>query len=104
MSDQMHTLKCWPESFEAIVSGTKTFDLRKQDRPFDAGDFLMLREYNSNDDQYTNRWAMVEVTYIDYHISLPGLAKGYCAMAIHLLNQGTGSLRDAIMGTQRLEE
>lgn len=102
MSDQMHTLKCWPESFEAIVSGTKTFELRKQDRPFDARDFLMLREYNPDADQYTNRWAMVEVTYIA--ISLPGLAKGYCAMAIHLLNQGTGSLRDAIMGTQRVEE
>ncbi len=41
-----HDLKCWPEYFEAIRSGTKTFEVRLNDRGFLAGDVLHLHEWD----------------------------------------------------------
>src|SRR3954470_11426726 len=40
-----HELKCWPEFYKALVSGEKTFELRKNDRGFRVGDVLWLREW-----------------------------------------------------------
>jgi Domain of unknown function (DUF3850) len=41
-----HELKTWPEFFARLVSGEKTFDVRKDDRGYQAGDVLVLREYD----------------------------------------------------------
>lgn len=41
-----HELKCWPESYYAIISGMKTAEVRKDDRGYGAGDMLVLREWN----------------------------------------------------------
>lgn len=40
-----HTLKVWPEYFESLTNGTKNFEVRKYDRDFKIGDFLILQEY-----------------------------------------------------------
>lgn len=40
-----HVLKIWPQYFERIVDGTKTFEIRKNDRGFQKGDSVALREY-----------------------------------------------------------
>ncbi len=40
-----HHLKTWPEFFTAVVSGDKTFEVREDDRGFEVGDVLVLREY-----------------------------------------------------------
>ena len=42
----IHELKCIPEYFEAVTSGDKTFEVRKNDRPFAASDFIALNEYS----------------------------------------------------------
>lgn len=41
-----HSLKTWPGFFSAIKSGVKTFEVRKNDRDFRAGDTLRLRLYD----------------------------------------------------------
>ena len=41
-----HELKVWPEFWPALASGEKTFELRKDDRGFRAGDILWLREWS----------------------------------------------------------
>ena len=38
-----HDLKIWPEFFDAVASGAKPFDLRKNDRNYHVGDTLLLR-------------------------------------------------------------
>jgi ASC-1-like (ASCH) protein len=40
-----HELKIWPVFFERIADGTKTFEVRKNDRHFQCGDEVYLKEY-----------------------------------------------------------
>lgn len=64
-SEMMHELKIYPEFFEAVVSGAKQFEIRKNDRNFENGDILHLREWTG--ENYTGRSYKVEITYItDY--------------------------------------
>lgn len=39
-----HNLKVWPEYWDALVSGEKTFEVRRDDRGFQVGDTLVLRK------------------------------------------------------------
>ena len=57
----IHALKIDPQYFEAVRSGKKRFELRKDDRDFRVGDYLALNEW---DDRYTGRTELVKVTYI----------------------------------------
>jgi len=77
----IHELKCWPEFFEPVANGIKTFELRDDDRNYQVGDILKLREW-IKDEGYTGRNTYVTVTYI--LSGLPWLQAGYVAMAIKL--------------------
>ena len=83
-----HRLKTWPEFFEAIKSGAKTFELREDDRGFAVGDELNLLEWEPhfagmNSGRYTDRELTVTVTYklpggrfgLDPHWCILGFAK-----------------------------
>lgn len=39
-------LKTWPEYWDAVRHGTKTFEVRKNDRNFAVGDLLELQRWN----------------------------------------------------------
>lgn len=56
--------KCWPEWFELIKSGEKTFDLRLADFEAKKGDLLLLREYDPKKKQYTGREIKKEIAYV----------------------------------------
>ena len=79
-----HELKCWPEFYGALASGEKTFELRKDDRRFRAGDVLWLREWrrlrvDPVEGEYTGREMRRTVTYV---LSGMGLEPGYVCMAL----------------------
>jgi len=62
----IHELKTAPHFFEQVVSGKKTFEVRKSDRPFKVGDYLALNEYDKDAidrDAYTGRCVLVRVIY-----------------------------------------
>ena len=42
---QQHHLKTWPAEFSAVISGQKKFELRRNDRDFQVGDVLVLKEF-----------------------------------------------------------
>lgn len=66
----IHELKILPEYFNAVISGEKTFEIRKYDRPFKKGDLLALNEF---DGQYwTGNSCLV---YIDYILNDPDYVK-----------------------------
>lgn len=76
-----HELKIWPEHFVAILEDRKRFEIRSvEDRSFDEGDLLHLREWDPTDPpHYTGREMTVKVTLV--HAGL-GTAQGYVVMGI----------------------
>jgi len=44
----IHDLKTWPQYFARLVDGSKTFEVRKDDRGYQTGDTLVLREFDPN--------------------------------------------------------
>lgn len=76
----IHELKILPEYFNAVISGEKTFEIRKNDRPFKKGDLLALNEYDGH--YYTGNSCVV---YIDYILNDPKnefCKSGYVVMSI----------------------
>ncbi|MGL9969451.1 DUF3850 domain-containing protein [Enterococcus sp. DIV1420a] len=74
----IHELKILPEYFEAVVSGNKRFEIRKNDRNYQKGDILRLNEYQYG--QYTGNVNIAEITYItDY-----AQQDGYVVLGIEL--------------------
>ena len=92
LTSTTHTLKCWPEFFNAIVDGSKTHDLRRSDdRTFCIGDFIRLKEFDARTEQYTGREQTVEITYITSAdvpcaLSEKALNSAYCILSIRKRN------------------
>ena len=80
-----HILKTWPEYFAPIIQGKKKFEYRRNDRDYQVGDILYLREYDANavPGAYTGRQATVKVTYILSDGF--GLPEGHVIMSFKLL-------------------
>ena len=90
-----HTLKLNDRYFDAVVNGTKTFEIRKDDRGFRVGDTLEMYRVNdnglyvSNDGTYASndrsglKPIQVKVKYILTHADFPaGIPEGYVVMSI----------------------
>jgi hypothetical protein len=56
--------KVWPKFFEKILSGDKTFELRLADWKCDAGDVLVLQEWDPKTKDYTGREIEKKITYV----------------------------------------
>lgn len=73
------------EYFIDVITGTKTFELRKEDDVrYEVGDTLILNEIDNNKN-LTNRSATYIITYVlrDYE----GLEKGYVILGIKPLGE-----------------
>ena len=72
-----HELKCTPEYFQQTWDSNKLFEIRKNDRDFQVGDHIILREWNGG---YTGRVIKDEITSV---VSFPdGLKDGYVVIGI----------------------
>ena len=56
--------KIWPEYFQAIFDGKKTFELRLNDFDIMEGDTLLLKEWDPKTKEYTGRELEREVGYV----------------------------------------
>jgi hypothetical protein len=77
-------LKTWPEYFAAVLDGSKTFEARFDDREFEVGDELHLREWNPETREYTGRATRRTVSY-----KLNGgefVREGYCILGLRLVD------------------
>lgn len=59
-----HELKTWPVHFDRVVDGSKTFEVRKDDRGYQTGDTLVLREWDPAAPGYTGHVLEVGVGFI----------------------------------------
>ena len=85
-----HELKIWPNFFLAVKHGHKTFELRKNDRDFKAGDIVNIREYATDNKKYTGNNITVEITYVLTDAALFGLKDGYCIFSFKPLGELNG--------------
>jgi hypothetical protein len=84
---KLHKLKTWPEYFEAVRCGVKGFEVRKNDRDFQVGDFLSLREYDPRSGRYTGRTLERRISYIMQGGF--GLPEDVCMMSLQNLEQAS---------------
>lgn len=96
----VHKLKLFPEYFDAVANGIKTFEIRKNDRDYKVGDTLHLYEFDPEEFRakvasntisgyflssrlLKTRTCDVAVTYILTHEDFPdGIPEDYCVMGI----------------------
>lgn len=78
---KLHALKLLPVYFEPVKDKVKTFEIRKNDRGFEIGDILHLKEYDAINQEYTGRGCYRTIKYI---LNGPGygLEEGYCILSI----------------------
>lgn len=76
-----HILKTWREPFEAVWTEQKRFEVRKNDRDYQAGDSLLLREYDPETDTYSGREIACWTPYILYGGAF-GLPDDICVISL----------------------
>lgn len=82
-----HELKTHLEQYAAVDRLDKTHEVRRNDRDFQKGDVLVLREFDQHRTEYTGRWVAVAVTHVTEGGSF-GLPADLCVMSIRKLNAG----------------
>ena len=76
-----HSLKILPGYFEDVLSGKKRFEVRKNDRNFEAGDIVNLREWIG--DCYSGAFETFTITYV---LNIGWCAPGYVVFGIEPLD------------------
>jgi len=75
MSTSVHELKIEPQFFEQVLSGAKTFEIRKDDRGYQKGDTVNLSEYDpraSFEPQFTGRGIIANIGFVTSYEQKPG--------------------------------
>lgn len=77
---KQHELKIVASYYEDVISGKKSFELRKNDRGYKQGDSLKMLEFK--DGKHTARTIDADIIYMleDY----TGLTEGYCILGIRV--------------------
>lgn len=82
--------KVHPEFYDALLSGDKTFEIRKEDNSrfkFQVGDTLMLSDYDPNTQEYTDRPTLhFTITYVLRGVEW-GVCEGYAVLGIKKLEE-----------------
>lgn len=79
---KVHQIRLASTYFDDVVSGKKSFELRKNDRGYKEGDFLEMMEFKNG--KNTGRTVRVLVTYLLENYT--GLEDGYCIMGTKLVS------------------
>lgn len=78
-----HGIKCWKEFFEETWQGRKTFELRLNDRDYNVGDTVTLREFDHVKGTYTGRLITGTITYL-VEGGRFGLTEGWCCFQLEI--------------------
>lgn len=81
-----HSLKTLSRYLDAVGSRQKAFEVRRDDRDFQVGDWLVLREWDDQIGAFGSRWIGCKITYVlrgDDAVRF-GIRNGYCVLGIVL--------------------
>jgi len=78
--NKTHCLKTIQPYFDRCWEQTKTFEVRKNDRDFQAGDTVILQEYNPENNTYTGRELRCCIMYVLYDFD--AIEKGYVVFSL----------------------
>lgn len=68
-----HFLKSWPIYFNELWLGRKTFEIREDDCGFQVGDRVVLKEFLFDQEVYTGREIVAEITYTTHLLQKKGI-------------------------------
>lgn len=77
-------LKIDPQYFEDVCRRRKRAEVRYNDRDYQTGDTLILREYDRKKNTYTGRRLIAVITHVLSNFP-DGLKKGYVVLSIKLI-------------------
>lgn len=80
----LHELKIATEYYHRVCSGQKTFEIRKNDRDYQVGDVLLMREYDPKGKVYIDYSPALHAKVV--YISTAFLQEGYCVLGIELIS------------------
>lgn len=94
-SGRIHDLKTWPSHWRSVRDGTKTFEVRKNDRDFALGDVLRLRLWDPCSGSYVNErnfpcgedqspFVMAQIVFI-LSGGRDGIPESHCVLGIRLI-------------------
>ncbi|WGY01802.1 DUF3850 domain-containing protein [Nocardioides sp. QY071] len=89
MNNRVHQIKSWSKFFRPIVAGERSHELRRNDRDYQVGDILILREYDPEAGDYTGSACEAVVTSMTSQerpcaVSDEGLNAGFCILSIRV--------------------
>lgn len=73
-----HELKLETDYFVSVLAGFKTFEIRFNDRNYQVGDVLVLKEWDWYSESFTGRVIEKKVTYLTNYAQ----QDGYVVMSI----------------------
>jgi hypothetical protein len=96
-----NTLKTWPQFFQAVFEGRKTFEVRRHDRVFQVDDIWYLVEWVPGPGKQNygslvfpgyckGSWIKVQITYVVEHEPegpASGIAPGFCVFGFRVLSR-----------------
>lgn len=80
---KVHQIRLLTKYFDDVLSGKKSFELRKNDRDYKVGDILEMTEFK--DGKNTGRMARMIVTY--FLDGFTGIEDGYCILGTAPMNE-----------------
>jgi hypothetical protein len=86
---KIHELKCESNYFIEQKNKNKSFEIRKNDRDFKIGDYILLSEVSTGERKYTGRHLMLRITFILFTGGFPeGLKQDYVILSTkHMMEE-----------------
>jgi hypothetical protein len=81
----VHELKVWTKYFDSLIDNSKTFEVRFDDRGYQVGDMLILKEFILSRGEYSGRMTSRKISYKLNAKEMPNvIAPGYCVLGFEL--------------------
>lgn len=84
-NNKFHDKKLVNPYFNDVWNGLKTFELRKNDCDYQVEDYMVLHEFNPENNSYSGRFILTKITYKLQGYT--GLQEGYCILGIEVLDK-----------------